>query len=428
MAPKVDLPAMRRAIVAEAAALAFEADGETARPVSNAESARFDDLIKTEKLLTKVEAMPERRIAAPMPLDAGPPGAENRTIPAVAARTYSGFPGPNSAQRAHEFGLVLAQLAHQPWAQSRGMTEGINTAGGFLVPLQQAGDVLRLVEEYAIAPRYFDVRVMTAEELKVPLRGTGITSYYVSEAGAGTESQLVLSQVGLVSRKLMTLSKCSTELAEDSVADVANLIVEEMASSISQKIDEAAFLGDGSATYSGITGLGPAFTNMKGVDEGQGIRVGTGDLPSELTLGDFTGTMAYLPAYQGATDIAWYCHPVTYANMMRVMVAAGGNEIKGLEAGAGPSRQFLGFPVRLVNALQTGTAVSQPLAYFGDLRQAAIYGDRRAFRWGSSDSALNAFEEDQMVLRATHRYDVNVHSIGSASAAGPVVMLIGKAS
>jgi HK97 family phage major capsid protein len=63
-------------------------------------------------------------------------------------------------------------------------------------------------------------------------------------------------------------------------------------------------------------------------------------------------------------------------------------------------------------------------ALFGDLSLAASFGDRRQTEVQISDSALNAFEQDELAIRGTERFDINVHDVGDSSAAGPVVGLL----
>ena len=51
--------------------------------------------------------------------------------------------------------------------------------------------------------------------------------------------------------------------------------------------------------------------------------------------------------------------------------------------------------------------------------------------WANTEGTvadINLFEQDCSAIRGTTRYDVNVHDVGTATVAGPVVALIGKAS
>jgi HK97 family phage major capsid protein len=64
------------------------------------------------------------------------------------------------------------------------------------------------------------------------------------------------------------------------------------------------------------------------------------------------------------------------------------------------------------------------MLYFGDLSLAARMGERRGIRVKTSDDRY--FEYDQIGIQATERVDVNVHDVGDATTAGPIVALIGE--
>jgi HK97 family phage major capsid protein len=69
---------------------------------------------------------------------------------------------------------------------------------------------------------------------------------------------------------------------------------------------------------------------------------------------------------------------------------------------------------------------------FGDLRQAARFGDRKQIAVDVTDSNKTEFEDDVLTIKGVERFDINVHDVGNASAvedereAGPVVGLITK--
>jgi HK97 family phage major capsid protein len=71
--------------------------------------------------------------------------------------------------------------------------------------------------------------------------------------------------------------------------------------------------------------------------------------------------------------------------------------------------------------MPVATADATIHAYFGNFREAAIIGDRMGIRIGQSDQY--AFNEDVLTIRATARYDINVHEPGTASAVGAYVAL-----
>lgn len=106
--------------------------------------------------------------------------------------------------------------------------------------------------------------------------------------------------------------------------------------------------------------------------------------------------------------------------------AAGGNTSRELESGNG--LQFLGYPVVWTQVLPTTLAdtASTTLAYFGDLNMAALFGDRRGMTMSVSDQRY--WDEDQIAVKGTERFDINIHSAGTATAAGALIAVNTPAS
>ena len=100
---------------------------------------------------------------------------------------------------------------------------------------------------------------------------------------------------------------------------------------------------------------------------------------------------------------------------------AGGNNSDNVAAGFGET--FLGYPVTMVQSLEsrlTGTT-GQVAALFGDLSQAALFGDRRAISIKTASERYIEF--DQTLTFATTRNAIVVNDLGSTTKAGPVVAL-----
>ena len=74
-----------------------------------------------------------------------------------------------------------------------------------------------------------------------------------------------------------------------------------------------------------------------------------------------------------------------------------------------------------MNSTTTAQVSTDGLAYLGDLRLAATMGTRRGIEIAVDPSRY--FEFDQLAIRGTQRFDLNVHEKGTASVAGPVIML-----
>ena len=116
------------------------------------------------------------------------------------------------------------------------------------------------------------------------------------------------------------------------------------------------------------------------------------------------------------------------AGEQKLAAAAGGNRVAEVQHGA-LEKSFLGYPVVVSQVLPKTSATNQICALFGNLRLGARLGDRRLTTISMSEHALNAFEQDEVVIRGTERFDIVVHDVGNnAGVAGPIVGLITGAS
>ncbi len=89
---------------------------------------------------------------------------------------------------------------------------------------------------------------------------------------------------------------------------------------------------------------------------------------------------------------------------------------------------YLGYPVVISQVLPAGATTDYTglwMLGFGDLGKACSFGERRGISIKRSDERY--FVEDQIALKGTERIDINVHDLGTATAAGPFVSLIGGA-
>lgn len=296
------------------------------------------------------------------------------------------------------------------------MTEHANTAGGFLVPDEMQRSLVRLREERGVAFRFARQYPMAYDTATVPRLLSDVTAYWPGEADEITASDAGLGAAELVARKLACLTKVSTELDEDSVIDVAEMITTSMAYAMADKVDEALFNGDGTSTYGHVLGL-------KNALHSNAIAVAASGNDSALTqdLDDFEEAVGMYPQYPGASP-RWFMHSAVYwASCARLMAAAGGNTIADL--GSGPVMQFLGYPVTFTQVMvsTTGTAASTIIAYFGDLSLGCTIGNRRGVR--TQVSTDRYFENDLIGIKCTERLAISVHERGDTITNRPIIAL-----
>lgn len=433
----------RAASLAEAETIVTKAGAE-ARAVTEDENKAYlaavaaaDAALIEEQRLVKLIAdkaslaVPEGRKTSPAP--ASPlvvpekTAAAPRLLRSARVRNFKAESGVSAEERAHTAGQWLlatvgksdraAQWCRDNGIETRALNTTTNTLGGYLVPEVLESTIIDLREDRGVARRSVRVMPMASDAVVIPRRSSGVTAYFVAENAEITASDKGWDAVSLTARKLAVLCKMSSEIAEDAVISLADDLASEIAYAFADKEDECLFNGDGTSTYGGVVGLKSA------VAAGGKVTAATGNTAfSTLDLDDYEAMVGKLPQYAVA-GAAWYISRVGWANsMLRLAEAAGGNTVANIQGGM--ALQFLGFPVvisQVMNSTTTAQTSTDGLAYLGDLRLAATMGTRRGISIDVDGSRY--FEYDQLAIRGTERFDLNVHERGTASVAGPVIML-----
>ena len=307
------------------------------------------------------------------------------------------------------------------WCKSRGVPltkaqgEGVDSAGGFLVPEELLANIIVLREEFGVFRKECTVIPMGSDTLNWPRRVGGLTAYFTGENQATTESQAQWDAINLTAKKLGALTRMSNEIAEDAVVSIADWLVGEIAYAFAAKEDASGFSGDGTSSYGGIRGLSTLFGD--GTHTAGQYQTSSASLTS-LTVADFTGVMGVLPQY-AIKSAKWYMsQQMFYSTVGTVLAKAGGNTTLTLADPLTP--RLLGFPVVISQQLPIVTPGSGlPMFYFGDLAKSSAMGERRGVTIRRSDHRY--FENDQIGLLGTERFDINNHDLGSTTAAGPLV-------
>jgi HK97 family phage major capsid protein len=409
-----------------------------------ARQAKYDELLaKAERIksaIAKEEAREAKKLELLKTLNRAAPAVEvsKPRIEAISTRGYK--PGVfDSPEMAHRCGQWLK--AHfgdrqaRQWCSDhlgteyRDMGGQVNSLGGNLVFEDFSNTIIRLVEQFGVAMNVFQNVTMSSDTLLVPKRLTGVTSYWLGENSTITTSDPTATMVQLVAKKLACATKVSNELLADNAISVASWLAQEYATSLSAAIDDAAFNGDGTSTYGGIRGI----TQINdGTHTASIATAATGNTSvAALDIDDYLAALAKLPRYAIGTS-AWYMHPSVYHNsVQRMMLSsgtagsgtigalAGGNTAQNLAQGT--PNTFLGLPVVWVLKMTAAPTTGTIAAYVGDLSLAGIMAVKSDMQVATS--ADRYFEADQTAFRAIQRLDINVHSLGSTTEAGPVVAL-----
>lgn len=400
------------------------------------------DLDKIDAEIAEEQKFEDIRRAAAIPMqNSGGNGA--MTVPAQAKHRYGTLKAFKNDEDAYTTGQFLlatigrsapgrTHLNHMgerasKWLMERGIdvvtraqNESSNTAGGFLVIPAFEQAIIDLRESYGTFRRHAGVTPMASDTQSQPVRTGGLTAYWVNEAAQITESEKSWGQVTLTAKKLAALARFSSELNDDAIISIADDLAREMAYAFAISEDAAGWNGDGTQTHGGIFGVRPKIINGSFTASVQTASVATF---GTLTKGDLEGAMGKLPKY--VTNPRWYISQPGWVNaLMRIATAAGGVTATEMSNGI-RTPSYLGYPVETDQTLPqvlttlTGTA----MAFFGDLSLAVKMGERRGITIGLSDQRY--WEFDQIGIRATERVDIVPHSLGSTTAAGPLIALVG---
>lgn len=359
------------------------------------------------------------------------------------AFTRDRFPNDNQ-ERAYRFGqAVLASVGNQrsiKWLRDHGIefrgfndaekrvhSEGINWQGGYFVFDEIDNDMLILRESFGVARQFLRTVSMSSDVRTRTKWSSGLTAYYVGETDAITESTTATKAVKLVAAKIGAIATVTSELNEDAVIDIGDFVANEMAYAFASAEDAAAFYGDGTSTYGGFQGVVPAITNTGTAC----IHTQTtaGNPETALTLGDFGLTLAKLPAYAMTPNLRWVMSSQFFwGAVARLIYASGGVTTQELAGTLQPS--LMGIPVLFSQKFPTAYNVAagdQVVCIVGDGNQTGDFGDRRGIQISMSDSATigstNVFASDEMAVRGTARFAVNIHSVGDSSTPEAVAAL-----
>lgn len=367
---------------------------------------------------------------APDPATAAARQGAGTELAVVGARgALRSFRGPNAREDAYRAGMwVLAQFggheAAQRYCESNGikftrtMSGRDNAKGGVFVIPEIESAIIDLRIEYGVLRRNANVVQMNSETKWVPRRVSGLTAYPVGPGQSGTYSDVAYDQVELVARKWMVLTKIEDELEEDAVISFVDKFADEAAYAMTYAEDRVGFLGTGLSTDHGIVGIIPKITAATA-----SIVTAAGNTFAEVTEANLLSMIGKLPQFARRSGRnKWYGSNVFWAEVLaRLAFAKGGVTYTEISGQIVPT--FMGYPYETVEVMPVTDVNSQIPLLFGNMSQAVTFGDRRGITVKMADENDKDFEKDLTTMKATERFDLNAHDVGSTTVAGPLIAL-----
>lgn len=318
----------------------------------------------------------------------------------------------------------------------KAMETGSPTGGGVLVGQEVIPQIQMMLNQFGVFRRYARNIPMGAGETLMPSCSDLLTMDFPGEGSDIDTADPTIKLIKLIPKTGYLLTAYSSQLEEDALVALGEWLAEIFTRSAAYAEDYYGFLGDGTSTYKGFTGICGGLKNLSAtIANIAGLIVGTGNLYSELVIGDFEKVAGILPDFADDGDAAWYAHRYFYYTVMvRIALAATGATATETIMNAGRrDKMFLEYPVRSANVMPKAEANSQVCAILGNLRMGAKLGVRGGLEFATSSERY--FEKDLIAARCRDRFAINVQDgIGNASGTasarvqGPIVGLITAAS
>lgn len=434
----------RAEIIENAEAITAKAEVEKRLSLNDVERAAHDGFLAELKTIDKDIAAEEAIVAAKAKTATAIIDPSNPAPALSSARSVisplNHIKGERAEERAFRAGnFLLATMfgntKAQAWCQENGLlvqralSEGVNAAGGYLVPEEMQNEIIILRNSYGLARRDLKVVPMGRDTISTPKLVSGLTMYFTGEGIAATASQPVWTNVRLTAKKASVLSLYSSELDEDAVSNIGDILTSEIAYAYAAGEDGCLFSGDGTSTYGGMTGLRTIFNAGVGSLAGAVDAASGHDTMAELDATDLASVQGKLPQYvYERGNPKWYCSQTMWGNVFERLIGASGGVTKDQASGR-TVREYNGYPVEITPAMLApaapGTDASDvAMILFGDLNMSASMGDRRGMT--ISRSTEYKFAEDQIAIKGTERFDISCHNLGDATNAGSIVALMGE--
>lgn len=400
--------------------------------------AETGELAKAEtelKAAQKYEAEVARIRAAKATINTAPPVYPSTTQQAAVATDnirvvtphLKAFKGADGARDAYDAGLWVKAsrgdlAAREKVASRRGDTwlatlnETTPTSGGMLVPAPLQNALMVYREQVGVTRRLGKVIPMSSDNLTFVKQTGGSTVYYPGEEGQITASSQTFGSVTLQAKKRACLGYISSELADDAIVSAMDIMVSDMGHQLALQEDKEFVLGDGTSTYGSVVGVKAALTAATA----SLVSAATNnDTWPEITYADLAKAMAAVSdAYRGL-PMAWLCSAAFKWQVFDRLTLAQGGALEQSMINGVPGSGFAGYPIVVSDRMPTTTAAATLCAIFGAFGNAVAIGDRNEVRFATSEHLK--FDYDQTAVRATVRYDIQVHQEGDTSTAGAII-------
>lgn len=307
--------------------------------------------------------------------------------------------GPGPAPSPQAGSGLLPSLREYRQMEQRALGEATDSAGGYLVPVEQSlnwFDRLRPASVFLTAgPVILDAQ---HEQLAVPKVTASATVQMVNENTAITESEETFGQILLTPRKLAALVPISNEVLADSNPSIRDIVAADLTRQLGTTLDAQFLTGDGSApNLRGVRNLTGVTTTYLGAN---------GATPTLNDVADAIGRLENSNA--DLTRTAIFMAPRTWNTIRKIVDSQARYQLQP-DPTSDSRRQLFGVPVHTSSQI----SITETRGTNSDCSSIAVCDMSRLVVARRKEIELAyspdyAFHKDQTYVRVVARFDVGV--------------------
>lgn len=297
------------------------------------------------------------------------------------------------------------------YSKAANVTTG--SAGGYIANPSYGDSFINIANQYGIARRFCDIKLVNAKSQTFPKETSGVSSYVVGEGNSLTASQPVYTQVTLTPKKIASIIPVTNELLADASYPVLPILTEMAAKEFARQEDTQLFTGSG--TFTGINntaGINTVTASATGVITSTSVKAVLGDDIRDMITAVESQNTNWV---QGA---AFFMHASVKGVVSKLKDTTNNYIFNQGSPNLGFPDTLFGYPVYTTNALTSTSTTASGTKYivFGNL-QNVMMGDRMELELFKglegtvgSDSLLS---QDMSAFRFIERIDFQVAQPGA---------------
>lgn len=276
------------------------------------------------------------------------------------------------------------------------------------LPTNYAAQIVELVYTYGQARKLCTVYPLTTATVKLPRLKTGEPAFgFIAVSGPVGEKVPQMEFITFTPGKAGGIVRIPSEIDADSIIAVGQFVARYIAREMAKLEDNCLVLGDGTATYNSITGIGLTSTNDSSVLQ----LAATNSSSDKITLANCRTLRAKVTGAVLKTA-KYFAHPTMDALFVTYNTSA--TVVPYVRKPDGTAT-LDGFEIVWLNTMpvySTSATLNAYQIFFGDLSW-WYFGERMAMSVETSRDVY--FATDEIGIRALERIDI--HQMGQASSA-----------